>query len=894
MSELRVITLRFLAFFRKQRGEEEFDRELRSHLELLAEENKRKGMTADEAHYAALRSFGGVEQTRENVRDQRGLPSVESFFQDLRYGVRMSWKWRGLTAILALTLALGIGANAAIFSLVNAFLLRPLPVAQPEQIAVLAIQQKDAPVGSSGFSYPEFVDFQNQANSFSSTFGLVLGTVELNADNRSDQCAANYVTANFFSSLGISPAAGRFILPGEGEARGSQPVAVLGYSYWQSRFGGDVGAIGKRILIDGRPATIVGVAPPDFHGMFSIFETNVYLPYSALALERPANLIWSRRDIRPLLVFTRLKPGVSLSRAQASVDVIVARLAEQFPASDKFMTVRVVPEKAARPIPYANGFFTMAAALFLVLAALVLLLAALNVENLMLVRGTARQREMGIRAALGAGRHRLIRQMLTESLLLAGLAGALGLLLGYWASRLMGSIHDTGMPIHLDSPFDWRVFAYTLALALASGILVGLLPAVHACSRDSNSLLHLGGQGSVTTSSLSGVRNFLVVAQVAGSLALLVVAGIFVDSLRNARRLDLGFAPDHLLNVTLDPSRINYDQPRAREFYRALEARISSLPGVQSVSLASNVPMGPFPSDALVSIEEHPVPPGRSLPKIGLNRVDSDYFTTLRIPLLRGRNFTEADNENSPLVAIINQTMAAQYWPHEDPLGKRFSVKGPAGPFIEVIGVVRDGKYKFVSEDPSPHFYIPLAQDFTFRQILQIRTTVPPQTLAAAVTGEVSRLAPALNIIDLRTMQESLEGALGFYVFRLAATFASIIGGAGLLLAIMGVYGVVSFAAAQRTREIGIRMALGAGASDILSMVWRQGVRLVAAGVIIGLVPAGVLSRALWHFVVGVSASDPLVYFVPLLLIFVVGLAACWIPARKAMRVDPMVALRYE
>ncbi len=894
MTRARILLSRFFSLFRRSEQELEFDQELRSHLDWLAEENLRKGMTTEEARYSALRSFGGVEQAKMNHREQRGLPSVESFFQDLHYGFRMAWKWRGLTAILALTLALGIGANTAIFSLVNSFLLRPLPVAQPQSIAVLAIQQKDAPVGSSGFSYPELVDFRNQADSFSSIFGVVLGTVELNADNRSDQCAANYVTANFFTSLGIAPAMGRFILPSEGEAQGIPPVAVIGYSYWQNRFGGDSGAIGKHIQIDGQPATIVGVAPSDFHGMFSLFETDVYLPYGALALEKPANLVWSRRDMRPLLVFSRIKPGVSIPQAQASVDVIVQRLGEQFPASDKFMTVRVVPEKAARPIPYANTFFTTAAGLFLVLAGLVLLLAALNVENLMLVRGTARQREMGIRAALGAGRNRLIRQMLTECLLLAVLAGAAGLVIGYWASRLMGSIHPVGFPVHLDSNFDWRVFAYTLTLALACGFLVGLLPAVHACSRDSNSLLHQGGQGSATTPSLPRVRNFLVVAQVAGSLALLVVAGVFVDSLRNVRQLDLGFEPDHLLNVTMDPSRIHYDAARAKEFYLALESRVASLPGVQSVSLASNVPMGVFPSSALVAIEEHPVPPGHSLPKIGLNRVDAAYFATMRIPILRGRNFSDVDDEHSPPVAIINQTMAAQYWPHEDPLGKRFSLNGSAGTHIEVVGMVRDSKYKFVSEDPSPFFYVPLAQDFSFRQILQIRTTVLPQSLSAAVTSEISRLAPSLNIIDLRTMQESLEGALGFYVFRLAATFASIIGGVGLVLAVMGVYGVVSFAAAQRTREIGIRMALGADASDILSMVWRQGLRLVLLGAVIGLVPAMLLTRALWHFVIGVSASDPPVYAAPLLLIFAVGLAACWLPARKAMKVDPMVALRYE
>jgi putative ABC transport system permease protein len=819
---------------------------------------------------------------------------LENFLHDVRYGLRMLWKVRGLTAILAITLALGIGANTAIFSLVNGFLLRPLPVAEPDRIAVLAIQQKDAPVGSSGFSYPELVDFRQQASTFSVLFANVLSNVELNVDDRSEQCFTNYVSGNFFSALGIAPEAGRFVLPNEGEERGGEPLVVLGYSYWRERFGGDAGVIGKQVRVNGKRATIIGVVPKQFHGMFSIFEVDAYLPISALTLEEPPNLLWNSRDLRRLLVFGRLKANMNLAQAQASVDLIVQRLAEQYPATDKGMTVRVLPEKACRPIPYANNFFIMTAGLFLVLAGLVLLLACINVENILLARGTARQREMGIRSALGAGRGRLIRQMLTESILLALLGGMAGLILGFWASRLIGLIHLKDLPVRLDFNFDWRVFTYSLASALFAGIIVGLVPALRACSGEGHSVLHEGGRRSSATAGIPRLRNLLVVAQVAGSLALLVVAGLFVRSLRSVQGIDLGFDPDHVLNVIVDPSRIGYDRARTTEFYRALETRVSSLPGVQSASLASNVPMGSFPSNALVSIESRPLAPGRQPPRVGFNRIDPPYFQTMRISVLRGRAFTESDNETAPLVAIINQTMAGTFWPHEDPLGKRFSVEGPTGPFIEVVGMANDGKYRIVSEDRAPHFYVPIAQDFTFRRALQIRTLVAPESLAGPVKEEIRRLSPGLTIIDLRTMKESLEGALGFFVFRLAATFALVIGAMGLILAVVGVYGVVSFVAAQRTREIGIRMALGANARDILTLVWKQGARLVVAGVGVGIVAAWAVARAMGHLLVGVTTTDPVTYIGVAILLSVVGLVACWIPARRAMRVDPLMALRYE
>ena len=408
MRTFRAWLSRLHAVFSKNERDRELADELAGHISLHTEENLRRGMTPEEARREALIRLGGVEQTKEIYRDRRSLPALETLFQDIRFGARMLAKSPALTAIVVITLALGIGANTAIFSMVNGFLLRPLPVPEPEQITALAIQQKDAPLGSSGFSYPKFVDFREQADTFSEVFADVLTTIDLRSDDRSEQCFANYVSGNFFSALKIRPALGRFILPGQAETPGGEMLVVLGYSYWQIRFRGDPGIVGKQILVDDKPATIIGVVEKQFHGMYSSFELDAYLPISAMALEVPSNILWNNRDLRRLLVFGRRKPAVSLSQAQSSLDVIAERLARQCPTTDKGITVRAVPEKLARPIPYANNAFIAVSGLFLALAGFVLLLACMNVEHILLARGTARQREMAVRAALGAGRRRLI------------------------------------------------------------------------------------------------------------------------------------------------------------------------------------------------------------------------------------------------------------------------------------------------------------------------------------------------------------------------------------------------------------------------------------------------------------------------------------------------------
>ena len=877
----------------KQQIDAELDDEIRSTLELLTEQKFREGMNSKEARRAAWIELGGVEQVKERVRAARTGAWLETLLQDARFGLRMLAKSPCVTFVIIVTLALGIGANTAIFGIVNGFLLRPLPVKDPEQITVLAIQQKDAPVGSSGFSYPEFVDFREQAKTFSDVFAIVLSKVQLTFNGESEQCFANYVSKGFFTALGITPAAGRLFLPDEGETQREPMIAVLGYSYWQKRFHGDAGVVGQQVEINGKAATIVGVVPRRFQGMYSIAEMDLYLSLSAISTEIPPNLFWNDRDQRRMLAFGRLKPGISLRRAQDSLDVIVARLAAQYPATDKWLTVRAVPEKLSRPIPYANNAFVAISGLFMVLAALVLLLACMNVENILLARGASRQREMATRAALGAGRARLIRQMLAESVLLGIFGGAAGLVLGLWVNHLTSSLRLPTIPLHVDATFDWRLFAFAIGCALGTGIIVGLLPALQASRANLNSMLHEGGQRSFGATH-AGPRNVLVIAQVAGSFALLIAAGLFVRNLQSVQRFHLGFDPDHVLNVIMDPHDAGYDEARTTTFYRELESRVRALPGVESASLASYVPMGGFPSKASIFVQGRVIPPGKHAPLVLVNRVDPPYFETMHVVLLRGRGFFDADNETAPPVAIINQTMASDFWPHEDPVGKYFRMNNDAAPLIEVVGVTGDGKYVTVNEDAQPFFYIPLAQSFASKRALQIRTLIPPESLARTVRKQISELVPNLSILDIETMSQSLNGALGFLVFRLAAIFAAVIGMIGLILGVVGVYGVVSFTASQRTREIGIRLALGASSRDILRLVWKQGARLVIVGIMAGLIAAWSLTRAMAHMLAGVSLGDPVTYVTVTALMSAVGLLACWIPARRAMRVDPMEALRYE
>jgi predicted permease len=815
-----------------------------------------------------------------------------SFF-DLRYALRQLRKSPGFTAVAIATLALGVGANVTIFSVVNGIILRPLPVPQPKQIVVLAAQQKGVPLGVYFLSYSELVDFRKQSDVFSDLFAYEIGLEGMSAGNKADHFLAGHVTGNYFSGLGLKPELGRLFLPSEGEQPGSEASVVIGYSYWQKRFAGSSDVIGKQVLVNGKPATIIGVAPKQFHGTSFALDMDGYLPVSTSALGDPA--MWTARNDRRWITLGRLKPGVSVTQAQSSINVIAARLAQQYPDTEKDLTINVVPEPLSHPVPLPNNLIVIVAGLFLFLAGLILLLAGVNVANILLVRATAREGEMAIRAAMGASRTRLIGQVFVESFVLAMLGAAGGMVLGTSATRWISDLRLASVvPVTLDFALDWRVIAYTVGVAISTGVVVGLWPALRVARSSVNEALRQAGRGGEGGPSRHRVRSMLVAAQMAGSLMLLIVAGLFVRSLQNLQRVYLGFEPDHMLNVILDPHEIGYDQTRTTTFYKELEDRVRALPGVRSATLAYSVPMGSYSDFSAVRIEGRPTPTGQQPPIVMFNVVGPTYFETMKTPLLQGRSFTDADNQSSPHVAVVNQTMAERFWPNENPIGKRFSTDENKDDAWQVVGISQNGKYGFLAEDPRPFFYVPLAQKFVSLRALQVRTAIAPEALTLPVQQVIKSLDPGLPVFSLRTMTESLGGANGFMVFRVGALLASCIGGMGLALAMVGVYGVVAFAASQRTREIGIRMALGANRGQVLKLVLRQGVWVVLIGAVFGLLATFGISQAMSNLLVGVSATDPLIFVGATVFLVTVALCACYVPARRTMKLDPLVALRFE
>jgi putative ABC transport system permease protein len=819
------------------------------------------------------------------------------FWTDIRYAIRTLTKNPGFAFIGIVTLALGMAVNTALFSVINGFLLRPLPVSDPEQITVFSLQQSSFP-DFHRFSYPDFEDLRAQTDAFSDIFAYRVALVAISVDQKADHCIVSRVSNNFFSALGIQPAYGRLILPSEGLTPGADPIMVLGYSYWRKRFGNDPGVVGKKVEVNGRPFTIVGVATQDFHGTYSVLDMDAYIPFSAETAEdpdAPVQKIWQSRGSRTLTLMGRLKQGVDIKHAEAALGVVAQRIAQQHPDTEKGLTVQLYPEKLARPEPDPRNPVPVAAIAFMGMAGLVLLVACFNIANVLLVRATVRQREMAIRAALGAGHGRLVRQYLTESLLLAFLGGGTGLLLGSWAAGLLGSLRlGTDLPIQFDFHPDARVYLFALTAVLLTGLVVGIMPALRAARTDVIAVLHEGGRGSSSGPRRQLARNGLVVAQVAGSLVLLIVAGLFVRSLQQAKKINLGFNPDHVLDLSVDLAQIGYKEPQARQVYREMDQRIRALPGVDSVAEAFTVPLGYVGAGDRVWIQEHPYQPGQQPPEVSFNMVTPTYLDTLQIPLLRGRRFSDADGEKAPPVAIINQIMAKKFWPGEDALGKSFSTKGANGPFIEVVGIVQDGKYQNVAEDPQPFFYLPLEQSFVSMRTIHVRASVPPESLALQIESLFHELSPDLPVTQVQTMTEALQGANGFFFFRFGAQLTAVMGVLGLILAVVGIYSVVSYAAVQRTQEIGIRMAMGAAPLDILKMVLRQGLGVVGLGLGLGLLIALAGTRVMGTLIVGIKPTDPLTFGVVAFLLTAVALFACWIPAYRATRIDPLVALRYE
>jgi predicted permease len=819
-----------------------------------------------------------------------------TLLQDLRFAFRQLGRTPSFAVTAVLTLALGIGANTAIFSLVNTLLLKPLPVPNAEQITTLVPRENNGPLQQS-FSWPEFKEIRaHSGRSFSDVFAYTLSLDGLAVAGQQPQRVMTcYVSGNFFDGLGLKPAAGRLLLPGEGEVPGRDSVVVLDYSYWKEKFNSDPSVVGRPVTINGHPVTIAGVAPKGFHGVQSFVSVGAYLPLSELPLAgTPLDAMNNWQD-RMLVVNGRLLSGVSLKQADAGLSVVAQDLMRQHPDVEKKLGIEAYPEPSLRINAGNSNTIYIIAALFLSLAGMVLLLACVNVANLVLVRATVREREMAIRTALGARRSRLIGQMVTESVTLALIGGVMGVLLGMWSSSALSHLDiHADIPVNFAFDFDWRIFLYSFAAALLAGLVVGFVPALRMAKANVNTVLHEGSRG--VTAGRHWLRDGLVAIQIAASLVLLVVTALFVRSLSAMQTMDFGFKPDHVLNFALDANEIGLTDVQTRDLAANIAARFHQLAGVDFVSHASSVPLGYFGNGDRLTIDGAPAPADPTDRDAGYNVVSPEYFNVMSIGLAGGRAFTDADNERGRDVAIVSESAAKKFWPNSDPIGRIFSMAGEKDRKMQVIGIARDAEFQiFAGGKLRPYFYIPYAQHIKGNTLMvfQLKTEGDPLSFVPTVEKTVHTLTPQLPIFQVQTMREGLYTMNGLLLFQIGASLAAIMGGLGLTLAVIGLYGVVSYSVSRRIHEIGLRMALGATRGAVFRMIYRQSIVIVAAGLGVGLAIALLVARAVGTVVI-VNVWDPATYALVGGVLALAALASCYFPARRAMSVEPMVALRQD
>jgi predicted permease len=865
MTWLRVFIHRLLGLFLRRKLEQELEEEIRAHLDMQMEDNLQRGMSPDEARYAARQKFGGAEQIKESYRDRRSFPVVESTLQDLRYGGRMLLKQPGFTIVAVLTLALGIGANTAILSVINALFLRPLPVKSPHEL-VGVFQTQDAG-WANGFSYPDFLYYRDRNTTFSGLSAYHL--VDL-ADHDAREIVGCIVPGNYFSMLGVQVDLGRSFFPAEDEVPGKDPVAVLSHKYWQLRFSGDPTVVGKTVKLSGVNFTVVGIAPEGFRGAQSEFTpVDVWLPTMMAGQVAHREDTFSRNSYRLYKLIGRLKPGQTSSSAEAELKLLASQLESAYPATNKGRGIRLVPASHIHP-----GDFNEKARLPRLLAAGVsclLLIACVNLAGLLLSRGLNRRKEIAIRLSLGASRRRVVRQLLTESLLLSLLGGAAGLPLASWATELLNRFFAD-----LDLRLDPLVLGFAAALAAGVGITFGLAPALQASRTDFNMAIKAAGlaQGYHRTR----LRTALVVTQVALSLVLLVNAGLLIQSLKNVL-LNQDFESEHVASIRLKTNLVGYDQARTQRYYREVLRRLESLPGVQFVSFGG----------APLLVKDGPTVqlPGQPLVlRAPASRVTPHYFETLGIPLTGGRSFDEQDGPNKRRVVIVNESLAKGLWPDREPIGMPVLIDGQER---EVVGVTKFGNHLSRSDMPRDFLFLP--EENPGNRLL-VRVTGDVLTMLPVLRKELTSIDPAVPISEMLPLTEVVK--LEFRSVRLAGGVLSFAGALALLLTSIGLYGTLAFAVRQRTREIGIRLALGAQSHQIRKMVLGEGLALTAVGSALGLAGAGASARMLSAFLYGVSVSDSTAFVVAPLLLMTVAFLACWMPARQATKVDPMLALKSE
>ena len=894
---VRAALSRVVSLVRRRQRDLDLDDEIRVHLELLAAEYERRGMTSDAARLAARRAFGGVQQMKETFRDSHGLRWLEDARRDVRHALRTLRRSPVFTGAAVLTMAVGVTAVIVIFAVLNAFMLRPMPVERPEELVSVSTGPDRHVSTPHGVSFPDLRDYRQERTTFVDLAGYNVEVAGLNADNATDRITMYSVTDNYFTLLGVRPAIGRLIQPNEGRARGDAPVIVLTHEYWQARFGGDPSIVGRSVRLNGRPFTVIGVTPPSFDGAHSLLRPSAYVPLwmrGELVESTASRSILEARDRHQLWVLGRLRPGVSLEQARAAMEVKAATLAREYPVSNGGVSVVVLPETHSRPIPPIGPFFRVAATVFAGLAALLLLITSANVTNLLMARAVSREREVVLRAAFGAGRSRLVRQLLTESVLLAVLAGVVAVPVAARALDVMteGMAATTSLAtIRADLSLDSRVLVVAFLLMAVAGVVSGLAPAIVATRTDLTAAVKAGGRGAAGEPR-AFIRNALVVVQVALSLMLLVSGGLFLRSLDRARQIELGFEPDGLVLASAIPAENGYDRAQRLDLYSRARDRIRALPGVEQAAWIQWAPLATVSEGGPVWIDGQPPRTGEQAFSAMWASVDADYFATTRISLVDGRSFDGRDIDTGKQVAIVNQTVAHHFWPNQSAIGHSLVVRGQR---VEIVGVARDGKYLFIWEPPRGMVYRPMAQEPTDRATLLVRSDRGRSGLMADLQGVFREVDPVVRIFDIRTMGEHLvrEGG-GFLAFELGAMFTGIFGIAGVLLAGIGLYGMIAGGVAQRTQEFGVRIALGAKRRSILRDVLGRAVRLASIGIAGGALLAAFAARGLRTLLLDVSPFDPVTYLVVSLLLVGVCLLAAFIPARRATRVDPIVALRAE
>jgi predicted permease len=823
---------------------------------------------------------------------------TRKLMNDLRFAVRQLLKQPGFTLVAVLTLALGIGANATIRGMIHVFFFKPLPVRSAERLAFV-MQKTDVVEFPHGFAWPDYRDLKDRVEPFEDLLAAMMSPANVGAAGRTpNRTWIEYVSGNYFAMLGVPAALGQTWLPEQADGAGAEPVVVLSHAYWQRQFGGDPSLIGSAVVINGQPVTVIGVMSEAFTGAQWSLASSAWVPAGLFPrLQEGGEALLESRDAPAFRLMARLRTGVTVAEARAAADVAVQQLVSEHRREHRPSQVMVVREMRSRPEPSFSAFMPLAAAVFLALVLMVLLIACANVANLMFARAVTRQKEMGIRTAVGASRLRLIRQLLIESALLGVLACAVGSAFAQVFGTVLSGFTPAGdMPIRTEASWSWPVFGITLLLSVVAGILAGFAPALRATRLELQAVLKEGG-GTLHASSRHPLRSLLVVGQTALCVAVLTCGGLFLESLRQVTKEDLGFKPEGLVMASVDLNLQNYTEPQGKEFYRQLLERLEALPGVQGATLSSHVPfdygmrLSDVAPEGTVATDTDQA--GGML-AVGFNAVSTHYLRTLGISLLQGRGFDETDAADAPRVLVVNQALARRLWGEDDPIGKRLRF-GRGGDLREVVGVVRQGKYLMLNEEPRPFVFVPLAQDYSTPATLQVRAGGDPLALVPAIRQVLGELDSDLPIYNVRTMEEHLrQSALAYMPLRMAATLAGVQGLLGLALALMGIYGVVAYVVSRRTREIGIRLALGAQRWDVLRCVMREGWRLTVLGLTIGLGAALLTALGLSRLLYGLNPLNLPVFGGVLAALGGTALLACYLPARRALRVDPLEALRSE